>query len=147
DLEFDGATIGDDEAKISVDKAAQTVTFRFKRVFPPGPHTLKIAYSGKITEAAEGIYYSDYGTPPEKRRMLITQFEPTDARRMFPGWDEPAFKATFTLSAVLPAAYVAVSNMPAHKEPAGPGRTKWTFEKTPNMSSYLLVLVAGELEQ
>lgn len=146
DLEFDGAAVGDNEAKISVDKATQTATLRFKHLLPPGPHTVKIAYSGKITEAAEGIYYSDYDTPTGKRRMLITQFEATDARRMFPGWDEPAFKATFTLSAVLPAAYVAVSNMPAQKEPAGPGRTKWTFEKTPNMSSYLLVLVAGELE-
>jgi aminopeptidase N len=153
-LEFDGADIvgndggaaGDNEAKISVDKAAQTVTFRFKHLLPPGLHTLKVAYSGKITEAAEGMYYSDYDTPTGKRRMLITQFEPTDARRLFPGWDEPALKATFTLSAVLPSAYVAVSNTPAQKQPAGPGRMKWTFEKTPNMSSYLLVLVAGDLE-
>jgi aminopeptidase N len=112
----------------------------------PGAYTLKIAYWGKITNTPEGIYYSDYDTPSGKRRMLVTQFESIDARRMFAGWDEPAFKATFTLSAVLPKAYAAVSNMPGRTEPAGPGMTRWRFAKTPEMSSYLLVLVAGEIK-
>jgi aminopeptidase N len=147
DLTFGGAAIGSDKATISVDKKAGTATFRFSRALAPGAYTLKIAYWGKITNTPEGIYYSDYDTAAGKRRMLVTQFESIDARRMFAGWDEPAFKATFTLSAVLPAAYTAVSNMPGHTEPAGPGMAQWRFAKTPEMSSYLLVLVAGEIRK
>jgi aminopeptidase N len=67
---------------------------------------------------------------------------------MFPGWDEPAFKATFTLSVVLPSGFRAISNMPiAHEEPAGPDRKQVTFGTSPKMSTYLLVLSAGDLER
>ena len=67
---------------------------------------------------------------------------------MFPGWDEPAFKATFTPPVVLPSGFRAISNMPiAHEEPAGPDRKQVTFGTSPNMSTYLLVLSAGDLER
>ena len=80
--------------------------------------------------------------------MLVTQFEATDARRMFPGWDEPAFKATYSLTVTVPEGFRAVSNMPvAHEEQAGPGLKTVSFGVTPRMSSYLLVLVAGELDR
>jgi aminopeptidase N len=147
DLTFDGAAIDDNEATITVDGPAQKATFVFKRSLTPGQHTLSIVYWGKIPKTAAGIYYSDYGPAAGKRRMLVTQFEPIDARRMFAGWDEPAFKATFTLSVVLPKTYTAVSNTPEQTEPAGPGLTRWRFAKTPEMSTYLLVLVAGEIEK
>jgi aminopeptidase N len=79
--------------------------------------------------------------------MLVTQFENTDARRMFPGWDEPVFKAKFRLSAVLPTDYVAISNMPiVSTTPAGPGLQKVQFDTSPRMSTYLLALIAGDLE-
>ena len=48
--------------------------------------------------------------------MLGTQFEATDARRMFPCWDEPSFRARFQLTAVVPENFIAVSNMPVEKE-------------------------------
>jgi aminopeptidase N len=54
-----------------------------------------IVYSGVIAAIPAGIYYNDYVTPAGTGRMLVTQFEAHDARRMFPGWDEPVFKATF----------------------------------------------------
>jgi aminopeptidase N len=145
DLAFGGAAVGDNQAAIDV--GSGTATFRFEHTLEPGPHMLKIAYWGKITARPEGIYYSDYDTAAGRRRMLVTQFESIDARRMFAGWDEPAFKATFTLSAVLPKAYTAVSNMPGQTEPAGPGMTRWRFAKTPEMSSYLLVQVAGDIRK
>src|SRR5262249_49640475 len=135
-----------EKSNVDAPKKPKTVTFRFARTLAPGLHTLKIAYSGKITATPAGIYYSDYDTSSGKRRMLVTQFESIDARRMFAGWDEPALKATFTLSAVLPEAFAAVSNMPGTPEPAGPGMTRWKFAKTPEMSTYLLVLVAGDIK-
>lgn len=141
---------GEDGAKatVALDEKAETATFRFPHALAAGPHTLAISYSGPIIAQPAGLYYNDYEAAGAHKRMLVTQFELTDARRMFPGWDEPSFKATYSLSAVLPAAYRAISNMPvAHEEPAGAGLKKVTFGTTPKMSSYLLVLVAGEMDR
>lgn len=136
------------EATVAIDEKAQTATFHFPHALTAGPHTLRIAYSGPITAQPAGLYYNDYAVAGVHKRMLVTQFEAADARRMYPGWDEPAFKATYTLSATLPASFHAISNMPvAHEEPAGTGVKKVTFGTTPKMSSYLLVLVAGELDR
>ena len=107
---------------------------------------LSIDYTGPIPNSPAGIYYDDYklGTGAQKR-MLVTQFEVADARRMFPGWDEPAFKARFSLSAVLPDNFAAVSNMPVSaRTPAGADRTRVQFAASPRMSTYLLALIAGE---
>jgi len=53
--------------------------------------------------------------------MISSHLEPADARRIFPCWDEPAFKATFALTVTLPRTFLAVSNMPiAHEEPVTP---------------------------
>jgi aminopeptidase N len=141
---------GEDSAKatIAIDEKAQTATFHFPHVLTAGTHTLSIAYSGPITAQPAGLYYNDYDVAGAHKRMLVTQFEATDARRMFPGWDEPSFKATYSLSVTLPATFRAISNTPvAHEEPAEAGAKKVTFGTTPKMSSYLVVLVAGELDR
>lgn len=139
-------------AAVSVDAAAQTATLRLGTRLGVGLHTLRVQYHGPITAQPAGLYYNDYGTGRHRRRMLVTQFEPTDARRMFPGWDEPAFKATFTLSVVIPRDQVALSNTPVRTErPAGVDRhgralKEVTFETTPSMSTYLVALAAGDLK-
>jgi uncharacterized protein (TIGR02118 family) len=135
-------------ASVAADEKTQTATLTFQKRLQPGPHTLTIDYSGPIPQTPAGIYYDDYKTAQgASKRMLVTQFEVADARRMFPGWDEPAFKASFTLSAVLPAQFAAISNMPAVASvPAGPGKKKVQFATSPRMSTYLLALVAGELD-
>ncbi len=140
---------GEDGAKaaVTLDEKAQTATFKFPHPLAAGPHTLSIGYSGPITAQPAGLYYNDYDVAGAHKRMLVTQFEATDARRMFPGWDEPAFKATYTLSVTVPQSFRAISNTPvAHEEPSG-GVKKVTFGTTPKMSSYLVVLVAGELDR
>lgn len=111
-------------------------------------HTLAITYSGPILKTPNGIYVDDYTSPKgETKRMLVTQFEVADARRMFPGWDEPAFKATFQLDVALPTDYVAVSNMPVtSSKPEGAGLKRVWFAQTPRMSTYLLALVAGDMK-
>ncbi len=74
--------------------------------------------------------------------------EPVDARRMFPCWDEPVFRATFELTATVPEKWLAMSNMPIERERviAGTGTKQVTFKRTPPMASYLVVFAAGELE-
>jgi aminopeptidase N len=135
-------------ATVTQDAKAQTATLHFPHAIAAGKHTLRIAYTGPIPETPNGIYYDDYKTESgAAKRMLVTQFEVSDARRMFPGWDEPAFKATFQLSATLPKAFAVVSNMPAASTVAvGADLKKVNFATTPRMSTYLLALVAGDMK-
>ncbi len=133
-------------AAVSTDEANETATLRFPAAIPAGHHTLTIDYAGPIPGTPSGLYHDDYKTHDgAARRMLVTQFEVADARRMFPGWDEPAFKATFQLSVTLPAGDTPVSNMPVLSEtPTGNGAKRVVFAATPRMSTYLLALVAGD---
>jgi aminopeptidase N len=145
DLSFAAVSIDGMDAMTAVDERSQTATFRFPRALAAGRHTLTIAYSGKIIPRTLGLYYSIYQDSSGRHWTVTSDFEPGKARRAFPGWDEPVFKASFTLSAVLPESFQAISNMPvARAEPAGPGRKRVTFAPTPAMSSYLVVLAIGE---
>jgi aminopeptidase N len=139
-------------ATVSYDAKKMTATLHFAQALPVGRHTLALSFSGHIPETPAGIYYDDYPTSAGQQRMLVTQFEAIDARRMFPCWDEPAFKATFQLTVTLPADLAVVSNTPAaHSEPVssagGVALRKTAFAQTPRMSTYLLVLCAGRLER
>ncbi|CAI9120301.1 M1 family metallopeptidase [Brytella acorum] len=138
---------GDQTATISQDESAQTATLHFPGAVSTGKHTLAISYSGPILKTPNGIYIDDYkGADGKARRMIVTQFEVADARRMFPGWDEPAFKATFQLNVSLPFDYAAISNMPIIGTTQSDAKTKRvSFGATPRMSSYLLALVAGDM--
>jgi aminopeptidase N len=156
DLKFEKAALrGEDRAAavVTIDAAKQTATLRFSHTLGIGRHTLAIVYAGPIPAAPAGIYYNDYATPAGPQRMLVTQFEALDARRMFPGWDEPAFKATFQLSVELPSDLAVVSNTPpASETPAGMNAAgvalkKTVFAQTPRMSTYLMVLCAGHLQR
>src|SRR5258706_3482846 len=90
----------------------------------------------------------DYPTAEGRKRMISSHLEPADARRIFPSWDEPAFKASIALAVTVPQAFLAVSNMPvAQEQPSGDGNKRVAFQPTPRMSSYLFVLAAGDLER
>ncbi len=146
-LTLSRATVDGVPAIISEDDAAQTATLRLPHPIGDGAHTLAIDYAGPIPATPNGIYYDDYRSPSgAAKRMLVTQFEVADARRMFPGWDEPAFKATFRLGVTLPRGYVPVGNMPvASTTPVGADAKRVVFGTSPRMSTYLLALVAGDL--
>ncbi|GAB2500309.1 M1 family metallopeptidase [Pseudoxanthomonas sangjuensis] len=135
-------------AKVAVDNEAQTATFAFDKPLKPGSYVLSTDYAGKIGTQANGIFALDYATPAGKKRALYTQFENSDFRRFAPSWDEPYYKATFDLTATVPAAQMAVSNMPvkARKE-LGNGLAEVTFGTSPKMSTYLLFFSVGEFER
>jgi aminopeptidase N len=146
-LKIGSARVDGAAATVSQDEAAQTATFHTAQKLAAGRHRLEIAYSGPIPQTPNGIYYDDYKDPAgAAKRMLVTQFEVADARRMFPGWDEPAFKATFALTVTIPKNYVPVSNMPVvSTTDAGPDAKRVVFAQSPRMSTYLLALVAGDM--
>jgi len=132
-----------------VDDERQRLSFPLPHKLAPGSYTLDLAYSGVLNEQTQGFYYGRYNTPAgEEKLMLSTQMEPADARNFVPCWDEPVFRATFRVAVDLPATLSAYSNTPLETtEPLAGGRTRTTFQRTPKMASYLIVLVAGELEE
>ncbi len=136
------------EPTIKTDDAAQTLTLTFPAAVPPGAYKLTMAYTGKVGLQSQGLFAVKYLTPAGKPKLMFgTQMEPTDARRMFPCWDEPAFKATYQLNAVVPQSFMAVSNTPITSENPMVGGLKYVaFAQTPPMASYLVVLCAGEFE-
>jgi aminopeptidase N len=136
-------------AKVSVDAAAQTATFTLERPLAPGQYRLALDYSGVIGTQAVGLFSLDYpGADGKQQRALYSQFENSDARRMIPSWDEPDYKATFSLEAVIPAGQMAVSNMPAASTTNLPdGRKRVVFAQSPKMSTYLLFFALGDFER
>jgi len=135
-------------AAITPDPKTQTVTLLFPHKLATGPHKLAIAFTGRINRFGRGLFSVDYPTAHGQKRMIATELEPADARRVFPCWDEPAFKASFEPSVTVAQNALAVSNMPiAHEQPAGGGLKRVSFGATPRMSTYLFVLVAGDLER
>ncbi|MBI1403309.1 MAG: M1 family peptidase [Porphyrobacter sp.] len=135
---------------VSTDADAQTATFTAPAMLAPGRYRLETDYAGTINTQANGLFALDY---PDKRtgeqvRGLFTQFEAPDARRFAPTFDEPSYKATFDLSAIVPEKLMAVSNMPiASETPLGNGRKRVVFQTTPRMSSYLLFFALGDFER
>jgi aminopeptidase N len=127
----------------------ETLTFALPKAIPPGNYRLFIAYRGKISRQPYGLYYDYYPTPSGDKQILATEMEPTEARRLLPCWDEPAFRASFKLSIDLPPKLKVFSNTGVAEQTLLPGgvlqRTR--FLATPKMPSYLLVLAAGELER
>lgn len=135
---------------IVYDTDNETVTFKFTNPLPVGPAQLEISFTGDLNDKMKGFYRSKYTTPAgEDRYMAVTQFEPTDARRAFPCWDEPAIKATFDVTIVAPKDRVVLSNMDVLEEKDSDDDKSLkvvSFKKTPIMSTYLLAFVVGEFE-
>jgi aminopeptidase N len=151
EIEIASASIDDKpvaKSAIKLDPKQETLTITAPNELSVGSHTLALTFSGKINQQGQGLYYAPYTEPAsgEKKVMLGTQFEATDARRMFPCWDEPIFRARFQLTAVVPENFTAVSNMPIEREAKVAGGKELHFAPTPSMSSYLNVLCAGELD-
>src|SRR5215472_6243281 len=107
-----GIDDGAQRAEISLDATAETATLAFANTLTPGAHRLRLAFTAKINAFGRGLFYVDYPTEAGQRRMISSQLEPADARRIFPCWDEPAFKATFALTVTVPQEFLAISNMP-----------------------------------
>jgi aminopeptidase N len=130
------------------DEKEQTVSFELPSELKPGRCELALEFKGRINKQPQGLYEDRYQTASGEKVMLATQMEPVDARRMFPCWDEPVYRATFELTATIPEKWLAMSNMPIERERviAGSGTKQVSFKRTPSMASYLVVFAAGELE-
>ena len=111
-------------AKVAIDKEKQQATFTFPYTLPVGKAILHIQYSGILNNELRGFYLSKTA----KRNYAVTQFESTDARRAFPCFDEPAFKATYDVSLIVDSADTAISNTSIKSDTPGPYDGKHTLK-------------------
>ncbi len=131
----------------ALDEATERCRLVFERPVAPGSWELSLAFAGSLNDKLRGFYRSSYKDAYGATRTLAaTQFEATDARRAFPCWDEPAFKASFTCTLVIDPALTAVSNTRVVSERGENGKKVVTFAETIRMSTYLVAFVVGDLE-
>lgn len=133
--------------KISYDKKTETVTFAFKKTIAKGEVQLYTRFRGTLNDKMRGFYRSSFEHKGKTHHIAITQFESTDARCAIPCVDEPAVKAVFDVTLVVPRDKVAISNtVPVETTPVDGNRRAVRFAPTPRMSTYLLAFIVGDFE-
>jgi len=131
------------KAKVTPKKDKEMVVLSVDKPLAAGPATIHIAYSGILNSEMRGFYL---GKDDQGRKYAATQFEATDARRAYPSFDEPDYKATFDITAVADKDMVAISNSKETSDTASGDKHTVRFATTPKMSSYLAALVIGKFE-
>ena len=133
--------------KIKYDKKAETATFIFSRNLQNGRGALSLKFKGVLNDKMRGFYRSSYTHNGKLKHLATTQFEATDARRAFPCFDEPAHKAIFDVTIMVPPGMTVISNTVESniQEHAG-GYRAVQFEPTPKMSTYLAAFIVGDFE-
>jgi puromycin-sensitive aminopeptidase len=134
---------------VSLDVENEQAAFDFRETLTPGRWVLRISFSGILNDKLHGFYRSTYkDNNGEEKPLASTQFESTDARRAFPCWDEPAFKAVFQPTLVIDQGLTAISNTRVIREMALPesGKKEVEFADSIKMSTYLVAFIVGEFE-
>jgi puromycin-sensitive aminopeptidase len=154
DLELGAATVSADGTSYRslehhFDETYETVTFEFDRELPAGPAVFEIAFDGVLGNQLVGFYRSTFVDDEGTTQVIATtQFEETDARRAFPCWDEPIFKATYQVNLTIPSHLAAYSNSPVDVDTdLGNGQRSVSFKPTMKMSTYLVAFVIGPFEE
>jgi aminopeptidase 2 len=152
-LKYLSNTLNSSSPKVTYNESLQTTTVAFKEVLPQGSKAkLEIKFTGELNDKMAGFYRSTYkNTDGTEGIMATTQMEPTDARRAFPCFDEPALKAAFTITLIADKKLTCLSNMDVASETdvqsaiSGGVKKSVKFNKSPLMSTYLLAFIIGEL--
>ncbi len=153
ELELSAATVTGqgtslESSEPTLNEEFETATFDFESDLPLGPATVEISFTGILNDQLHGFYRSTYTDDAGTEHVLATtQFEATDARRAFPCWDEPAFKATYQVNLTIPSHLAAYSNSSVASETdLGNGQRTVSFSKTMKMSTYLVAFIVGPFE-
>ncbi|HVR62239.1 MAG TPA: M1 family metallopeptidase [Polyangia bacterium] len=115
----------------------------FDQLAGPGPAVIDIEYQAPFSPGLDGVYRVEEGGAP----YAFTQFEPTDARRAFPCFDEPGWKTPFSLTLTVPRGLEAFANSKlARRADSADGHTTFTFEPTPPLPTYLVAFAVGTFD-
>lgn len=105
-------------------------------------NTVEIAYENQYDRTGDGFH--QFLDPEDDKEYLYTNFEPFEAHRLFPCFDQPDIKARYRLSVRVPSEWEVIANSrPLRREATADGRVEWEFAETPPFSTYLFALVAG----
>jgi len=115
-------------------------------------YTVKITFTAFLKDNLKGFYRSEYNDKESGKKdfLAVTQFQPTDARRAFPCFDEPGMKAKFQVSLGRKKEYSSISNMPIREK--GVAMEKDTeyvwdhFQNSVQMSTYLVAFVVSKFQ-
>jgi aminopeptidase N/puromycin-sensitive aminopeptidase len=130
-------------ANVGENAANEMITLALPQPISAGPASIHIGFDAPLAKQLRGLYLSR--TP--KRKYAVTQFEPTDARRAFPSFDEPAMKATFDITLVVDKGDTAISNAPILSDtPEGDTKHRIRFETTKKISTYLVAMLVGDFQ-
>jgi aminopeptidase N len=131
-----------EDARVTLDEKTETATFTVAQQIPAGPAVIHVTYTGILNDKLRGFYRSE----ANGRKYAVTQMEATDARRAFPSFDEPIYKATFEISLMIDSADTAISNGAQVSDTPGPDPGKHTlqFARTKKMSTYLVAMIVGD---
>ena len=142
-LVLSDATVNDAPVEIELNADSETVRFVPKRRLDVGPAKLRVTFAGHPNPGMHGLYLARDGS----EEAVATQCEATDARAIFPCFDEPAFKASFQWTVRTSEHAIALANGPLKTmETDRDGRRVWRFAATPPVSSYLAALTVGPYE-
>ncbi|MCU1355934.1 MAG: putative aminopeptidase [Acidimicrobiales bacterium] len=127
---------------------SETATLALSGPAEPGAWVLHARFTGVLNDKLVGFYRSTFaGDDGVTHAIACTQFESTHARRAFPCWDEPAFKATYAISLVVADGLFAVSNAAETEvDHLDDGLRRVHFAPTMHMSTYLVAFIVGPLE-
>ena len=136
------------ETSVTYDEAAQRAILTLDEEIAPGAWELYCGFTGILNDQLHGFYRSTFtDVNGEEQAIATTQFEATDARRAFPCWDEPDFKAVYGITLVVPDDLLAVSNSAeVERTPVEGDKVAVTFADTMKMSTYLVAFVVGPFE-
>ncbi len=151
ELDVNRATVSTDgrsqEAEITFDEKLERATLTLPEEVE-GPGAVDMEFTGILNDQLHGFYKSTFtDVDGVEQTIATTHFESTDARRAFPCWDEPAFKATFQTTLVVPSDLMAVTNTAEEsRTELDDGRVEITHVETMKMSTYLVAFVVGPFE-
>ncbi|MBS2031630.1 MAG: M1 family metallopeptidase [Deltaproteobacteria bacterium] len=128
---------GKHTGKVTVKPASETVLLSFDDELAAGEGRLEVHWTGAFCAGLRGLYAAG--------SVAVTQFEAADARRVFPCFDEPAFKARWALTLNVPQGAVALSNGEQLDRQSTGTTDKVVFKETPLLSSYLVAMAVGEV--
>jgi len=153
DIEITNAYLIDsNESQISLDceylRDLERISFISKNTLSIGSYSLKLEFTSNITNDLKGFYKSQFLDLNNNEKWLATtQFEPTSARNAFPCWDEPEYKAVFSMTLISDKKYLRISNEKVLEEKElEDGKVQTTYVDSMIMSTYLVAFVIGELE-
>ncbi|KAL8709084.1 MAG: hypothetical protein Q9220_006105 [cf. Caloplaca sp. 1 TL-2023] len=138
--------------KLAYNEDSQVTIITFDQSISAGSKAqLTQTFTGQLNDKMAGFYRSSYKQDGTTKYLATTQMEPTDARRAFPCFDEPALKAEYTITLIADKHHTCLSNMDQVSETetasafTSAKKKAVTFRKTPLMSTYLLAFIVGEL--